>query len=176
MISSTTLIIPFNFQVCMSEIAFCAFFSCTHNINTPFNKCIKALTRVFLVETPVSLYKGFQLSKELFNWIQVWWIGWQIYQDNLCIRVLLTSAQYAQSDGKRRCPWLRRTLAQAISRNVEEAARQNPQTCKHRLSLGKPEKEQCHPGHMQAGFDIVDRGGIETPELVSHSVETIPSV
>lgn len=47
----------FNCQACMPEMAFCALFSCTHNINTPFNKCIKALPKVFLIETPISLNK-----------------------------------------------------------------------------------------------------------------------
>ena len=52
---------------CVPEVSLCAFVPRTDDVNTPFEKDIKSLVRIFFVGVPISPNEGFQLSKELLN-------------------------------------------------------------------------------------------------------------
>jgi hypothetical protein len=43
----------------------------TNYVNARFQKVIKALLRIFLINVQVSFDKSLQLSEELFNWIKI---------------------------------------------------------------------------------------------------------
>lgn len=49
----------------MPEMAFSALLSCTNGINTPFQKSIKTLIRVRLINLPIAPDESLKLGKEL---------------------------------------------------------------------------------------------------------------
>lgn len=55
----------FFYQTRMPEMAFSALLSCTNGINTPFQKSIKTLIRVRLINLPIAPDESLKLGKEL---------------------------------------------------------------------------------------------------------------
>jgi hypothetical protein len=51
----------------MLEMAFGTLVSRTNNLNTPFQKVIKTLIRVLLINLPISPYEGLELSKKILR-------------------------------------------------------------------------------------------------------------
>jgi hypothetical protein len=61
--------ILFNLYTYMLEMAFCTFFSSTHNIYTLFKKSIQSLLGIFFIKSLIMLNKHLRFYKELFNWV-----------------------------------------------------------------------------------------------------------
>ena len=61
----------FNDQSCMPKMSPSAVLLATNYFNALFQKAIKALLWIFLINVPVPFDKSFQLNEELFNWIKI---------------------------------------------------------------------------------------------------------
>jgi hypothetical protein len=66
----------------MPEVASCAVLAASYHIHTLLKESIKSVIRVFLINTPVPLNIGLQLSKELFDGVQVRRVWWKKKQDD----------------------------------------------------------------------------------------------
>lgn len=55
--------------VILPKMAPSAVFSCPNLINTPIEKGVKSLVRIFYVVALITSYKAFKLSKGFFNYI-----------------------------------------------------------------------------------------------------------
>jgi hypothetical protein len=55
----------------MTKMTLGALFFCTDHIDAPLKKDVKSLLRVFFVMTSVTSYKALELSKKLFDWIEI---------------------------------------------------------------------------------------------------------
>ena len=55
----------------MPKMLSCTIPSLTNYVNALFQKAIKALFWISLINIPVSFNKSFQFSEELFNWIEI---------------------------------------------------------------------------------------------------------